>query len=66
MLLAYRCALASPYVAATAIEAGEFPQLADELEVWAVPRIVVDGVPQWDGSVPERTFVQRILAPAYG
>ena len=65
MLLAYRCALASPRVTATAIEANEFPRLAEEMEVWAVPRIAVNGVPQWDGSVPERTFLQRVLSPGY-
>ena len=62
MLLAYRCALASGHVSATAIEANEFPQLAQELEVWAVPRIVVDGEPRWDGAVPEPEFLRRILA----
>ena len=62
MLLAYRCALASQRVAATAIEANEFPQLAHEFEVWAVPRIVVNGEPRWDGSVPEAEFLRRILA----
>jgi hypothetical protein len=35
------------------------------MEVYAVPRIVVDGVPRWDGSVPERVFVDRVLAPAF-
>ena len=50
---------------ATAIEANEFPRLAEEMEVWAVPRIAVNGVPQWDGSVPERTFLQRVLSPGY-
>ena len=62
MLLAFRFALASERVTATAIEANEFPQLAQEMEVWAVPRIAVNGVPQWDGSVPEPTFLQRVLA----
>ena len=66
MLLAYRCALASPRVTATAIEANEFPRLADEMAVWSVPRIAVNGVPQWDGSVPEATFLQRILSPEFG
>jgi hypothetical protein len=65
VLLAYKAALASPRIRASAIEATEFPQLADEMEVWAVPRIVVNGVPQWDGAVPERVFVERILAPAF-
>ena len=27
--------------------------------------IVVNGVPQWDGAVPERVFLDRILAPAF-
>jgi hypothetical protein len=65
VLLAYRVALASSRVRAAAIEATEFPQLADEMDVWAVPRIVVNGVPQWDGAVPERVFLDRILAPAF-
>ena len=62
MLLAFRFALASERVAATAIEANEFPQLSQELGVWAVPRIVVDGEPLWDGAVPEPEFLRRLLA----
>jgi hypothetical protein len=63
VLLAYKTAFASPRVRAAAIESTEFPALADAMEVYAVPRIVVDGVPQWDGSVPERVFLDRVLAP---
>ncbi len=66
MLLTYKAALASPRIRATAIEANEFPVLAAEMDVWAVPRIVVDGAPQWDGSVPERVFVERILSATFG
>jgi hypothetical protein len=66
VLLAMKCALASPRIRAAGIEATEFPALADEMEVWAVPRVVVNGVPQWDGAVPERIFLDRILAPAFG
>ena len=62
MLLAFRFALASEHVTAAAIEANEFPQLSQELGVWAVPRIVVDGAPRWDGAVPEAEFLRRILA----
>jgi thioredoxin family protein len=62
VLLAFRCALASARVSATAIEANEFPQLSQELGVWAVPRIVVDGEPRFDGSQPEPEFLRRILA----
>jgi thioredoxin family protein len=66
VLLAMKCALASPRISAAGIEATEFPALADEMEVWAVPRIVVNGVPQWDGAVPERVFVERVLSATFG
>jgi predicted thioredoxin/glutaredoxin len=62
VLLAFRCALASERVTAAAIEANEFPQLSQELGVWAVPRVVVDGEPRWDGSVPEPEFLRRLFA----
>jgi hypothetical protein len=65
VLLAYRAALASPRIRASAVEATEFPQLADAMHVYAVPKIVVNGAPQWEGSVPERVFLDRLLAPAY-
>jgi hypothetical protein len=61
-----KCALASPKIRAAGIESTEFPALADAMEVWAVPRLVVNGVPQWDGNVRERVFVDRILAPSFG
>lgn len=60
-----KCALASPNIRAAGIESSEFPALADRMEVYAVPRIVVNGVPQWDGAVPERVFLDRVLAPAF-
>jgi hypothetical protein len=66
VLLAYKAALASPRIRAAAVESTEFPQLADEMEVWAVPRIVVNGVPQWDGAVPEPVFLQRVLSSTFG
>jgi len=66
VLLAYKTALASPRITASAIEATEFPALADSMDVWSVPRIVVNGVPQWDGAVPERIFLDRVLAPGFG
>lgn len=65
MLLAYKTAFASPRIRAAAIESTEFPALADSMDVWAVPRVVMNGVPQWDGAVPEQVFLDRILAPAF-
>ncbi len=64
MLLAYRCALASPHVSAAAVEASEFPRDADRHGVVGVPAVVVDGALRWVGNVPEPTFVERLLACA--
>ena len=63
MLLAYRCAVASPRVTAAAVEATEFPLYADGHEVLAVPKVVV-GAASWEGAVPEREFVARLVAAA--
>jgi len=65
VLLAFLGALASPRIRASAIDASEFPRLADEMGVWAVPKVVINGVPQWDGRVSERVFVERLLAPTF-
>lgn len=64
MLLATRCALSSELVTAVAIEASEFPGEADRHGVHGVPAIVVDDRPAWVGSVPERVFVERLVAAA--
>jgi hypothetical protein len=65
VLLAYRAALASPRVTASAVEASEFPALADAMDVFAVPKVVVNGVPQYEGAVPELVFVQRLVTPSF-
>jgi predicted DsbA family dithiol-disulfide isomerase len=62
VLLAYRCALASERVTATAVEATEFPVDADRHQVTAVPAIVIDGRLAWVGSVREAVFVERLRA----
>jgi predicted DsbA family dithiol-disulfide isomerase len=64
VLLAYRCALESAHVTAAAVEASEFPVDADRHGVVAVPAIVIDGRQRFAGAVPERVFVQRLLAAA--
>lgn len=66
MLLAYKLALASPRIRARAIEASEFTVEADRHGVHAVPAIVVDDRYAWAGSVPEPSFVDRVLAAATG
>jgi predicted DsbA family dithiol-disulfide isomerase len=64
VLLAYRLALASPWITARGIEASEFAVDADRHGVHAVPAIVVDDRYAWAGAVPEPVFVERVLTTA--
>ena len=61
MLLAYRCALASPRVSAAAVEATEFAVAADRHGVVSVPAIVANGRLAWVGNLSEPAFVDRLL-----
>ncbi len=64
VLMAYRCALASPRVSAAAVEATEFAAAADRHGVVSVPAVVANGRLAWVGALPERIFVERLLAAA--
>ena len=64
MLLAYRCALASPRVTATAVEATEFPAAADRHGVVSVPAVVANDALAWVGAVPEAAFIEHLLRAA--
>jgi hypothetical protein len=64
VLLAYRCALASPRVFAAGVEATEFAVAADRHGVVSVPAIVIDDRIAWVGNVPEPGFVERLLRVA--
>ncbi len=66
MLLAYRCALASPRVTAAGVEATEFAIESDRMGVVSVPAVAVNGRIAWVGNVPERSFVQQLLQAASG
>ncbi len=61
MRLAYQLALESDLVRADGIEATEFPELASQYRVYAVPRTVVNGGAFIEGSMPEEFFVDEIL-----
>ena len=46
---------------ADCIEATEFPELATEYQVYAVPRTVVNGERFIEGALPEEMFLDSIL-----
>ena len=63
---AYRLALASAHVEATAVEIGEFPRLAQQVGVQAVPLTVFDGRSAIAGAVDEEALAEQALKSAEG
>jgi glutaredoxin-like protein len=57
---AYRLALASAHVQASAVEIGEFPRIAQQLGVRAVPLTVIDGRAAIAGAVDEAGLLDAI------
>jgi glutaredoxin-like protein len=58
--MAHRMALESNSIRADMVNAQEFPQLAQKYNVFAVPKIVINEVVQFEGSVPEDSFVRNV------
>lgn len=60
-MLAHRLAVESDHIAADMVEATEFPQLAINYQVRAVPRTVINQTQFVDGMVPEPVMLQMLL-----
>ena len=61
MRLAYQFAMESDLVRADGIEATEFPDLAGNYRVYAVPKTIVNEGSYIEGSLPEEVFLDEIL-----
>lgn len=61
MRLAHRFAMENDLITADCIESMEFPDLAGQYSVYAVPKTVVNGSAFIEGSMPERLFLDRVL-----
>ena len=61
MRLAQHMAIASERVTATAIEATEFPDMAQAYQVSGVPKIVINDRVEFMGALPESQFLEAVL-----
>ena len=61
MRLAQHMAIASERVTATAIEATEFPDMAQAYRVSGVPKIVINDRVEFEGALPESQFLEAVL-----
>lgn len=55
-------AIASPRIRADIVEASEFPSLAQQYGVYAVPKTIINETNEVTGAVPEVEFVKAIVA----
>lgn len=60
-LLAHRMAMESEYITADCVEAAEFPDLAGKYDVYAVPKVAVNGSAFIEGALPEEFFIDAVL-----
>lgn len=60
-MLAHEMAFVSPHITAFAVEATEFPDLARQYRVSAVPKTVVNGDTEVLGALPEPAFIEQAL-----
>jgi len=61
VVLAHRLAMESDWIRADAVEATEFPHLANKYEVFGVPRTVINETIHVEGAVPEPMLVNELL-----
>ncbi len=60
VVMAYRLALANPYITAEGIEVTEFPELGDRYAVMGVPKTVIDDLVHIEGAVPEGMMADKL------
>ena len=61
-LLAHKMALVSDWVTADAVDATEFPELADRYHVHGVPRTIVNDTVHIEGAVPEAMLMAELIS----
>jgi len=59
--LAHRFAMENDLIRADCIESTEFPDLAVQYRVYAVPRTVINGSAAIEGAMPEGLMLDAIL-----
>lgn len=58
---AHRMAYESDYIKADVVDAQQFPQLAQKYNIFAVPKVVINEITQFEGALQENAFLEKIL-----
>ncbi|MEN3037590.1 MAG: thioredoxin family protein [Candidatus Kryptonium sp.] len=62
--LAHQLAMENELITADMIEAIEFPDLAEKYMVMGVPKVVMNDIYYFEGALPERHYVDKVLEAA--
>jgi glutaredoxin len=62
--MAHKLAMASDLITAEGISSEDFPELANQYGVMAVPKTVINDRHSFEGALPEPAFVQQVLRGA--
>lgn len=62
--LAHQLAMENDLITADMIEAIEFPDLAEKYMVMGVPKVVMNDVYYFEGALPERHYVDKVVEAA--
>ncbi|MCS7228607.1 MAG: thioredoxin family protein [Candidatus Kryptonium sp.] len=62
--LAHQLAMENDLITADMIEAIEFPDLAEKYMVMGVPKVVMNDIYYFEGALPERHYVDKVLEAA--
>ncbi len=62
--LAHQLAMESDFITADMVEAIEFPDLAEKYMVMGVPKVVMNDIYYFEGALPERHYVDKVLEAA--
>ena len=59
--MAHLMAMENPRIRADVVEVQEYPHMARRYRVMGVPKTVINETVQFLGSVPEETFIGKVL-----
>lgn len=62
--IAHQMAMESSRVRADAVDATEFPHLAQKYQVMGVPKVVINETTAFEGALPESAFLLNVLSAA--
>ncbi|MEM3227773.1 MAG: thioredoxin family protein [Candidatus Micrarchaeaceae archaeon] len=64
--IAHQLAIESSKIKAIMVESMEFPEWANQYDVMAVPKVVINETTSFEGALPEKQFVEQVMKAAGG